>query len=76
MAVDFKVECKRTSEYGFAPQDIVVKPKLNGRHELPNIQWLIDDILDKGQLQPCVIRNEAGKPVLVAGFSRWRAVSD
>ncbi len=76
MAVDFKAKFTRTSEYGFAPQDIVVKPKLNGRHELPDIQWLIDDIVDKGQLQPCVIRNEAGKPVLVAGFSRWRAISE
>lgn len=73
MAVDFKTDHKRTSEYSFAPEDIVIKADLNGRHETPEIEWLIDDIVKQGQLQPVVIRSDGGKPVLVAGFSRWRA---
>jgi len=48
---------------------------MNGRHELPDIQWIVDSILKYGQLQPVTIRRTASKPVLVAGFSRWRAVS-
>jgi len=76
MAVEFQVEGSRTTEYRFLPQNIEVDPKMNGRHELPDIQWIIDSILRHGQLQPVTIRREAGKPVLVAGFSRWRAVSE
>ncbi len=74
MAVDFKVQHNRSSEYRFAPEDIVIKPELNGRHDLPDIEWLISSILTQGQLQPVPIRSESGAPVLVAGFSRWRAV--
>ena len=76
MAVDFDVKGTRTSEYGFLPEELEVHPELNGRHELPDIQWIIDSILKHGQLQPITIRRSAGKPVLVAGFSRWRAVSE
>lgn len=76
MAVDFKVDHTRSAEYRFAPEQITVKPELNGRHDVPNIQWLIKDILEKGQLQPVIVRNDGGQPVLVAGFSRWRAVSE
>lgn len=76
MAVSFDVEHKRTSEYRFLPEYIKVKPELNGRHEKPEIEWLINDILAHGQHTPVVIRNDGGKPVLVAGFSRWRAVSE
>ena len=75
MAVEWKVAGTRTSEYFFRPEDIVVKPELNGHHELPDITWLVEDILTQGQLQAVLIRNEGGKPVLCAGFSRWRAVS-
>jgi ParB/RepB/Spo0J family partition protein len=73
MAVEFKTAHKRTSEYNFAPEDIVIKADLNGRHEITDIEWLIADIVERGQLQPVVIRNDGGLPVLVAGFSRWRA---
>lgn len=76
MAVDFKVQHTRSAEYRFAPEDILIKPELNGRHDLPDVQWLIKDILEKGQLQPVIIRSDGGTPVLVAGFSRWRAVSE
>lgn len=74
MAVDFKVQHTRTSEYLFAPEDITVDPALNGRHDLPPIDGLAQSILSIGQQQPVVIRNDGGKPALVAGFSRWRAV--
>jgi len=76
MAVDFEVKPPRTSEYGFDPVDIIIKPELNGRHDLPDIAWLIADILKVGQLQPVIVRNESGKAVLCAGFSRWRAISE
>lgn len=76
MAVEFDVKGSRTSEYRFLPEQIDVDPKLNGRHDLPDIQWIVGSILRHGQLQPVTIRRTAGKPVLVAGFSRWRAVSE
>lgn len=82
MAVNFTVQNTRTSEYRFFPEDITIVPELNGRYEKPDIKWLIADILSqdsrgniKGQTQPCIIRNDGGLPVLVAGFSRWRAIS-
>ena len=76
MAVDFTVKGSRTSEYRFFPEMLDVDPAMNGRHELPDIQWIVDSILRHGQLQPVTIRRTACKPVLVAGFSRWRAVSE
>jgi len=76
MAVDFAVKGTRTSEYLFLPEQLEIDPALNGRHELPDIQWIIESILTHGQLQPVTIRREGGSPVLVAGFSRWRAVSE
>lgn len=76
MAVAFEVEGTRTSEYLFLPENLEVHPELNGRHDIPDIQSLIDSILEHGQLQPVTIRRTAGMPVLVAGFSRWRAVSE
>lgn len=76
MAVDFKVEHTRTSEYLFLPEDISIRPELNGRHVLPDVTWLVKDILERGQLQPVLIRSDGGTPVLCAGFSRWRAVSE
>lgn len=76
MAVEFKSDCKRTSEYRFYPEDIQIKPELNGRHDKPDIEWLIVDILKIGQHTPVVIRNDGGKAVLCAGFSRWRAIGE
>lgn len=75
MAVTFSVEHSRTSEYRFYPEDITIMPELNGRHELPDIEWLIADILKNGQHTPVVIRSDGTKPALAAGFSRWRAIS-
>lgn len=76
MAVQFSVPHSRTSEYRLLPEDITIKPALNGRHVLPDIEWLIQDILVQGQHTPVVIRNDGGNPVLCAGFSRYRAVSE
>jgi ParB/RepB/Spo0J family partition protein len=76
MAVAFKVEHSRTSEYRFLPEKISIKSELNGRHDLPDIEWLKKDILERGQVQPVTIRKDGDKAVLVAGFSRWRAVSE
>jgi ParB/RepB/Spo0J family partition protein len=75
MAVEFEVKGTRTSEYLFLPEQLDVDPAMNGRHDLPDIGWIVDSILRHGQLQPVTIRRTAGKPVLVAGFSRWRAIS-
>lgn len=76
MAVNFTADHKRTSEYRFYPEDITIRPDLNGRHEAPDIEWLINDILAHSQHSPVVIRNDGGGAVLVAGFSRWRAISE
>lgn len=76
MAVAFAGDYKRTAEYRFLPENISIKPDLNGRHEKPEIEWLITDMLAHGQHTPVVIRNDGGTAVLVAGFSRWRAVSE
>jgi len=76
MAVEFDIKAPRTSEYGFLPEELDVDPNLNGRHDLPDLQPLIQSILTHGQLQPVTIRKSAGKPVLVAGFTRWRAVAE
>ena len=76
MAVSFKADHSRTSEYRFWPEDIVVKGELNGRHNLPEIADLIADIEANGQGVPVTIRNDGGRPVLVKGFSRWRAIVD
>jgi ParB/RepB/Spo0J family partition protein len=76
MSVQFISAHTRTSEYLFFPEDVIIRPELNGRHILPNIDWLKQDILSRGQLQPVLVRSDGGKPVLVAGFSRWRAISE
>jgi hypothetical protein len=33
------------SEWKALPEELDIFPELNGRHELPDIQWLIDSIL-------------------------------
>lgn len=76
MAVQFEGDYKRTSEYRFYPEDIALDPEANGRHETPDIEWLITDILARGQHTPVIIRNDGGVATLVAGFSRWRAISE
>jgi ParB-like chromosome segregation protein Spo0J len=69
-------EMKRDALYKCFPEQIEVRSELNGRHEKPEIEWLIQDILAHGQMQPVGIWDDAGAPVLAYGFSRWRAVSE
>lgn len=73
MAVSFEVENTRSSEYYFNPADITVKPELNGRKNLPEIETLVDSFVSHGQLQPVLIGRDGGKPVLYDGHRRWRA---
>lgn len=75
MAVTWTIENKRDSIYGFDPADIIIKHDINGRLHAPDVEDLIASILKKGQLQPAVVRQENGKPVLIAGHSRWTAIS-
>lgn len=76
MAVAFTTEHTRTSEYLFDPKELIVKPELNGRHEAPDIEPLIADIVRRGQIEPVIVRSDGGKAVLCAGFSRWRAITE
>lgn len=72
---------KRVNAYNLDPRTVVIDPQLNGRHELPEIETLIADMLSKpdgvsikGQTTPVIIRRDGTKPVLVAGHRRLRAV--
>lgn len=74
MAVDFsETEHTRTSEYLILPKDLTVVAELNGRVDLPDIEWLIESMAVLGQIQPIAVRNDNGKAVVVVGHSRWRA---
>lgn len=76
MPAKFDVEMTRDAMYKCLPQEITIRPELNGRHDKPDIEWLIADMLKFGQLQPVLIWNDGGEAVLAAGFSRWRAISE
>ena len=73
MAVDFKVDHKRSSTYLFLPENIAINPDTNGRHDLPDIEWLIESFIKNGQRTPVQITNDGGTPTLIAGHCRWRA---
>jgi ParB-like chromosome segregation protein Spo0J len=62
--------------YEALPQEIEVRPDMNGRHEKPDIEWLVKDILEHGQMQPVGIWKDGETAVLAFGFSRWRAISE
>ena len=62
--------------YKCYPEDLTIRPSLNGRHVKPDIEWLIADIIKHGQMEPVLVWNDGGKAVLSAGFSRWRAISE
>lgn len=71
----------RVNSYNLDPRMVIIDPLLNGRHELPEIESLIADMLSKpdgrsikGQATPVIIRKDGTKPVLVAGHRRLRAV--
>jgi hypothetical protein len=67
---------KRDALYKCYPEDIEIRPQANGRHEKPDVEWLVKDILANGQMEPVGIWDDGGKPVLSFGFSRWRAISE
>ena len=73
MAVAFSVG-SRTSEYRFEPDEIEIRPELNGRYVLPEIETLIVSIARDGQQVPVIIRKDGTKPVLVDGHRRLRAI--
>ena len=73
MAVDFKVPHTRRNTYLFAPEDITINPEMNGRHDLPDIEWLIESMVKYGQRTPVQVGNDGGAPVLLAGHCRWRS---
>lgn len=77
MAVHFDEQIKRSGEeWAPYPEQLVISAELNGRHDSPDIEPLIQSILEVGQLQLCLTRREGGKMVLAAGFNRWRAISE
>lgn len=76
MAVDFKIDkehMSRGSLYRIDPRRVKVNPELNGRHDLPPIEDLLQGFQDIGQLQPCPVGNDGGDAVLRMGHRRWRA---
>jgi ParB-like chromosome segregation protein Spo0J len=76
MAVDFKVEHTRTSEYLIPPENIRVNPEYNGRHEVIDIEPIISSFLQYGQLQPILIGSDGGIPVVRDGNTRWRVAME
>lgn len=58
------------------PREIRVNPELNGRHEEPGIEDLLEDFMNPaiGQLSPILItKDDDNAPLLLAGNRRWRA---
>ena len=76
MAVAFSTEISRAGAlYVDYPENLLVVPELNGRHEHTDVEDLAADIAKNGQTTPVVIRkDDAGRPVLVFGHRRWRAL--
>lgn len=76
MPVGFDTDIKRLEGlYEAFPEEIEVREDLNGRHEKPDVEWLIKDILAHGQLETVAVWKDGETPVLAYGFSRWRAIS-
>ncbi len=76
MPANCLADFKRDATYKGLPETIEVRPDLNGRHDKPDIEWLIADILQHGQMQTVGIWDDGGQPVLAYGYSRWRAISE
>lgn len=76
MAVTFATDTTRTDAlYRVWPEDLVILPELSGRHENTDIEELAADIDKNGQDTPALIRkDDEGRPVLVAGHRRYRAI--
>lgn len=80
MAVSWKVECKRGGDlHSFLPEDLVVKPEFAARHDPlseEDFEALVASINLNGQLEPIIIRKEAGMPVVIAGYNRRLAIGE
>ena len=77
MAVEFANDStsRAGALYTDYPENIVIMPELNGRHEHTDVEDLAADIEKNGQLQAVKIRkNDQGQPVLVYGHRRYRAI--
>jgi ParB-like chromosome segregation protein Spo0J len=77
MAVEFANETTKRAcaLYSDWPENILIVPELNGRHEHTDVETLAADIAKNGQLVPVICRkNDQGLPVLVAGHRRYRAI--
>lgn len=73
--IEFASEVGRgaTTFQGY-PEEILLDPELNGRHENTDVESLAADIEANEQLEPVLCRkNDEGFPVLVAGHRRYRA---
>ena len=79
MAVEFAPEAKvgRSANGGYvvAPENVIIKPELNGRYEDTDVSELAEDIRSRGQILPAICsKSYEGFPVLVAGHRRYRAI--
>ena len=77
MAVEFANETTKRAcaLYSDWPENILIVPELNGRHEHTDVETLAADIAKNGQLVPVICRkSDQGLPVLVAGHRRYRAI--
>lgn len=73
MASTTSLSVRKSTTHMLRPDDIEVRPQLNGRwKDLARPDRLIDSLLSLGQIQAVVLRPnpENGNPLLVAGFRR------
>lgn len=66
---------RAATQWAAYPEEILIDPELNGRHEHTDVEQLAADIAINGQYQPVVCRrNDDGKPMLTFGHRRYRAI--
>ena len=66
---------RAATQYAAYPEEILIDPELNGRHEHTGVEQLAADIALNGQHQPVVCRKtDSGKPMLTFGHRRYRAI--
>ena len=72
---DAKISRSANGGYLGLPENIILKPDLNGRSEETDVAELAEDILHRGQLISGIcMKNSDGWPVLIAGHRRLRAI--
>jgi ParB-like chromosome segregation protein Spo0J len=74
--IEFTGEVGRAAtQYSAFPEEILVDPELNGRHENTSVDSLAADIEANEQHAPVVCRkDDQGRPVLTFGHRRYRAI--